>query len=155
MAANQTVKVFGKIPPRISVDGTTSKKAAIFGLNFPLGSNRETGGIFKKISGIAMIKAAVKQLLLTEKGERLMLPNYGCRLRKFLFQPLDENTFTQIKDEIKFSFYNYIVGANIRKIAVFPLGESGPAGGNSMKVVLTLGLDENETQIFDVEATIG
>jgi len=84
-----------------------------------------------------------------------MLPNYGCRLRKFLFQPLDEATFTQIKDEIKFSFSNYIVGASIKRIAVFPLGESGPAGGNSMKVVLSLQLNENETQVFDVEATVG
>ncbi len=155
MAANQTVNIFGKIPPRISVDGTTSKTSQVYGLNFPLGKNKDTGGIFKKISGIPMIRSAVKQLLLTEKGERLMLPNYGCRLRKFLFQPLDEATFTQIKDEIKFSFSNYIVGASIKRIAVFPLGESGPAGGNSMKVVLSLQLNENETQVFDVEATVG
>ena len=101
-----------------------------------------------------MIKNSVKQLLRTEKGERVMLPNFGCNLRKYLFQPLDQTTFENIKREILYSFKNYIVGANIQKLAVFPLGETGPAGGNSLKVLLTLQLDTADLEIFDVEVDI-
>ena len=153
MAANQTVSVFGSIPPRYMKQGPTSKKQEVYGLSFPLGSSLG-GGFMSKSSGISMIKAAVKQLLMTQRGERIMLPNFGCNLRKYLFQPLDESTFEAIKREIQYSFKNYIVGAHIAKLAVFPVGYAGPAGGNALKVVLSLKLDTADLEIFDVEVNI-
>jgi len=153
MAANRTVNIYGKIPPRYIKQGPTAKRQEVFGLNFPLGSAND-GSFFSKSSGVEMIKNSVKQLLRTEKGERVMLPNFGCNLRKYLFQPLDQTTFENIKREILYSFKNYIVGANIQKLAVFPLGETGPAGGNSLKVLLTLQLDTADLEIFDVEVDI-
>ena len=153
MAANQEVIVYGSISPRYNKQSITSQKQEVYGLSFPLGSASD-GSFFTKKSGINMIKEAVTQLLLTERGERIMLPNFGCNLRKYLFQPLDEGTFEGIKREIQYSFKNYIVGANIAKLAVFPLGEAGPAGGNSLKVVLSLKLDTADLEIFDVEVYI-
>lgn len=153
MAANQTVTVYGRKPPTYTTDGPTSKKKEVCGLNFPLGSSPD-GGIFSRTTGVNLIKAAVHQLLLTERGERIMLPNFGCNLRKYLYQPLDENTFESIKREIQYSFKNYIVGAKINKLAVFPLGDLGPAGGNSLKVILSLILDSADLETFDVEVNI-
>ena len=155
MAFNQVVNVYGQVPPNYYNEGPESKKIEVYGLNFPLGSEAEKGGYFKKISGIKMIRAAIRQLLLTERGERVMLPEFGCNLRKFLFSPLDENTFTSIKEEIRTSFQRYIVGASIVKLAVFPTGDTGPSGGNSLQIILTIKLDTEETQVFDVEAKIG
>jgi hypothetical protein len=153
MASNQTVTTYGRIPPRYILQAPTSKKQEVYGLAFPLGSAND-GGIFSKKSGVSMIKDAVRQLLSTERGERIMLPNFGCNLRKYLFQPLDETAFEGIKREIHYSFKNYIVGATLNKLAVFPLGEAGPAGGNSLKVVLSLKLDTAELETFDVEVDI-
>lgn len=153
MAANLETNVYGTIQGRYNIQAPKSQRKEIFGLAFPLGS-REAGGFFSKSSGINMIKDAVEQLLLTERGERLMLPNYGCNLRRYLFQPLDQTTFSSIKREIQISFRNYIVGATIQKIGVFPTGDSGPAGGNSLRVILTLKLDTADLEVFDVGVTI-
>tara|TARA_R110000796_G_scaffold95224_1_gene200399 strand:+ start:111 stop:575 length:465 start_codon:yes stop_codon:yes gene_type:complete len=153
MSANQTVTTYGSIAPRYIKQVPTSKRQEVYGLGFPLGSSPD-GGIFSRKTGITMIRDAVHQLIRTERGERIMLPNFGCNLRKFLFQPLDENTFEGIKREIQYSFKNYILGAKIKKIAVFPLGEAGPAGGNSLKVVLSLQLDTADLEQFDVEVDI-
>jgi len=153
MAANTTTNIYGKIQERYTVEAVQSKKKEIYGLQFPLGSS-PNGGIFSKSSGIQMIKNSVQQLLLTERGERIMLPNYGCNLRKYLFQPLDETTFQGIRNEIETSFRNYIVGAKIAKLSVFPTGDAGPAGGNSLQVVLTLKLDTADLEVFDVGVTI-
>lgn len=153
MAANNTVTVYGSIQDRYNIQQPISARQEICGLHYPLGSSRN-GGVFNKISGINMIKAAVEQLLLTERGERIMLPNYGCNLKRYLFQPLDETTFSSIKREIQTSFRNYIVGARITKLSVFPTGDSGPAGGNSLKVILSLKLDKSDLEIFDVEVKI-
>jgi len=154
MAANSTVTIFGKIPPKYINQVPNNSRNYVYGLNYPLGKNKKVGGFFSKEVGINLIKGAVKQLLQTERGERLMLPNFGCNLRKFLFQPLDSYLFEQIKEEIKYSFYNYIVGAQLIKIGVFPTEEPGPAGGNSLLVVLSLKLDSDELSIFDVEVKI-
>ena len=110
--------------------------------------------MFSRSSGLNMIKNSVHQLLLTERGERIMLPNYGCNLRKYLFQPLDESTFQSIRREIEISFRNYIVGAKIAKLGVFPTGDAGPAGGSCLEVVLTLKLDNSDLEMFDVGVTI-
>ena len=154
MAANQTVNVYGIIPYIESTFSAETKKKVTYGLNFPLGEKKNTGGFFKRESGVNLIKDAVRQLLEVERGERVMLPNFGCELRKYLFQPLDEDTFDEIKQEIFFSFNNYIVGAKILKLSVFPFGEAGPVGGNSLKIILVIQLLEEDLTVFDVEVQI-
>jgi phage baseplate assembly protein W len=153
MSANNTVSVYGKIPPRYILEGPKAQRQQVGGLVFPLGSSN-SGGFFSRKTGVAMIRDAVRQLLQTERGERVMLPNFGCNLRKYLFQPLSETTFESIKREIQFSFRKYIVGANIERLAVYPTGDAGPAGGNSLKVVLSLKLDTADLEQFDVEVNI-
>jgi uncharacterized protein len=40
-------------------------------------------------------------LLSTHPGERVMLPNYGCDLRRMVFEEASEQTVTEIKDMIR------------------------------------------------------
>ena len=47
------------------------------------------------------IKQAIVNLLLTNKGERLMNPKYGSDIRSYLFEPLDYGTANQIKGNIR------------------------------------------------------
>ena len=46
------------------------------------------------------IRADLLHLLLTNKGERLYLPEFGSDLKKFIFEPNDEITHEQIKDNL-------------------------------------------------------
>tara|TARA_R100000458_G_C8200851_1_gene191447 strand:- start:415 stop:804 length:390 start_codon:yes stop_codon:yes gene_type:complete len=50
------------------------------------------------------IKDVVKQnfmmLLLTAPGERIMMPNFGVGLRRFLFEPLDRQQFARVERRI-------------------------------------------------------
>ena len=47
------------------------------------------------------IKQSIVNLLLTNKGERLMNPKYGSDIRSYLFEPLDYGTAAQIKANIR------------------------------------------------------
>ena len=47
------------------------------------------------------IKQAIVNVLLTNKGERLMNPRYGSDIRRYLFEPLDYGTAFQIKGNIR------------------------------------------------------
>lgn len=152
MVATPTVNIYGNIPYQGLTNPSKSKVNQSYGLNFPLGS--QSNNYFAKSSNVEFVKNQVKQVLLTTKGERLMLPNFGCNLKKYLFQPLDEKTFEEIKEEVTSSFYNYVVGASIKKIKVFVTDDINIAGGNALKVILVLTLNNDQSKMFDVGVVI-
>jgi len=57
------------------------------GLQYPLVKGAR--GIMAQSSGVDQIKADLLQLLLTEPGERVMLPEYGTPLKTLFFEPND------------------------------------------------------------------
>lgn len=154
MAKNQNKQIFGIAPSKVTSNEVVSKVSTYRGMTFPMGSRRETGGIASSNSGRETIKNAISQLLKTEKGERVMNPDFGCNLRRFLFQPLIENVFNQIKLEVATAFNRYILGASIVKLSVFSLNEYGPSGGNSLKIVLNYELSEEEGVVQEVEVIV-
>lgn len=46
-------------------------------------------GVMAQKSGVAQIKADLLQLLLTNPGERVMMPTFGTPLRQLVFEPND------------------------------------------------------------------
>ena len=57
------------------------------GMQYPLVKGPR--GLLAKKNGVDQIKADLLQLLLTNPGERVMLPNFGTPLRKLVFEPND------------------------------------------------------------------
>ncbi len=64
------------------------------------------GNIATKIKNEA-IKQSLKMLLSTGQGTRLFLPDYGCRVKGFLFEPFDDSTAKRLGIEIEESIRNY------------------------------------------------
>lgn len=108
-----------------------------------------------KTSGIELVKNNLIQLLRTERGERVMLPDFGCNLRKYLFEPLDEETFRSIKNEILTTINKYAVGVNILKLSVSPLDSYGIEGLQAIQVKLIAQLSELQEVTFEVSTRIG
>lgn len=154
MAKNQVITSFGiALPKQVEFDSPRKTEKHI-GLHFPLGSNKSQGGFFSRNGGFQAIRQSIYQLMTTEKGERVMLPDFGVNLNYFVFQPLDEVVFDNIKREITTAFNKYIVGGEILKISVFELGETGPSGGNSLKIVLLFSIKGDENSVQEVEVVI-
>lgn len=53
------------------------------------------------------IKQCLNMLLNTGRGTRMFLPDYGSRIKAFLFQPFDEATAKQIGIEIEETLRNF------------------------------------------------
>tara|TARA_B100001996_G_scaffold1609_1_gene1489 strand:+ start:73 stop:465 length:393 start_codon:yes stop_codon:yes gene_type:complete len=53
------------------------------------------------------IKQAIVNLLLTNKGERLMNPEYGSDIREYLFEPLDYGTCAELEQSITYCINEY------------------------------------------------
>jgi phage baseplate assembly protein W len=64
------------------------------------------------------IKADLMHLLLTNKGERLYLPDFGTNLRQYLFEPNASNVSRDIKDEIQSTIDKYIPNLKIDTLEV-------------------------------------
>lgn len=60
---------------------------------------------------------SVKNILVTEPGERVWYPDFGCPLSKYLFEPIDDITMTSLKTTITDSIYKF-VGDRIDNLAV-------------------------------------
>jgi phage baseplate assembly protein W len=63
------------------------------------------------------IRADLLHLLLTNKGERLYLPEFGSDLKKFIFEPNDEITQEQIKDNLNQTIIRFIPNLLINDIS--------------------------------------
>lgn len=57
-------------------------------------------GFLRTQSGINQIKSDLLCLLLTQPGERVMLPEFGTNLKKFIFEPNDSVILEQVREEI-------------------------------------------------------
>lgn len=62
------------------------------------------------------IKADLMHLILTNKGERLYLPDFGTNLRKYLFNQYDGITEGEIKGEISEAIKKYIPNLKVNSI---------------------------------------
>lgn len=153
MVLQSNVNFYGTGTPRDPVKLVKSKLNKRFGFNYPLG-DIDSGKFLNKSSGLDLVKGHLRQLLLTNRGERVMLPNYGTNLRKYLMEPLDQATLSQIKREILESFRRYAPNVSVSKIQVFPGNSETPNGSNFITVKLYCILLDTEDIAFDIKLDI-
>ncbi len=66
------------------------------------------------------IKQAIVNLLLTNKGEKLMNPKFGSDIRSFLFEPLDYGTAASIKNSIDYTVTTFEPRISIINLSCSP-----------------------------------
>jgi|TARA_R110000796_G_scaffold109582_1_gene220998 phage baseplate assembly protein W len=62
------------------------------------------------------IKSDLMHLILTKQGERLYSPEFGTNLIRFIFEPNDGITQSEITSEIKQTVKRYIPNLQINKV---------------------------------------
>jgi phage baseplate assembly protein W len=62
------------------------------------------------------IAESLRILLSTQPGERVMLPKYGCHLRRMVFEEASEQTVTQIKEAIRKAILFYEPRISLNRI---------------------------------------
>lgn len=66
------------------------------------------------------VKADLMHLLLTNKGERYYLPDFGTNLLRFIFEPNDAITISSIREDISTTVRKYIPNLQIDEVNVTP-----------------------------------
>lgn len=79
-------------------------------------AKRTNGDVFKK-SDAAAVKQAVKNLLLTNYGEKPFKPLFGGDLNRFLFELSDEFDEFEVQDRVASAISNYEPRAAVRSVS--------------------------------------
>jgi len=91
-------------------------KTRYINIDFPFKDSKK--GFYLKLNQTDRdaIRADLLHLLLTNKGERLYLPDFGSDLRKFIFEPNDSITHDDIKKSLNDSISRYIPNLIVNSI---------------------------------------
>ena len=83
----------------------TQDKSVGVSLPFTIGNN---GFFAVTYTTKEQIKSNLKNLILTNRGERLMQPEFGCNLRQAIFEQIGPNTYNYIRSEIENSIQRWL-----------------------------------------------
>lgn len=112
------------------------------------------GGVFELAStSIDKYKANLYTLIFTGVGERVMLPEFGTRIKYLLFDQVDEKTFNRIDREIRDKVQYWIPEIQILSIDFPTMDEDMENNKISMSIKFGLKVDP-EIQDF-IEINLG
>lgn len=103
---------YKKIDP---VDLETKNKS--IGILLPITYNN-SNAFNQSYTTIDQIKTNIKDLLLTEKGERIMLPTYGLNLKHRLFEVIRQGNQIDLEQEIRDTIIKWMPYVTIDNINI-------------------------------------
>ena len=105
------------IPQIVRIDPRDLDKNRAIGVSIPFNA----GGVFNQTySTKDQIKSNLINLLLTYKGERILAPEFGSGLNELLFEPLTEDLYPRIRNQIISNVKVYIPEITILNIEITP-----------------------------------
>ena len=106
------------------------------GIDYPFHRSSGPDGWFASTSTtIKAVKNNIKMLLSTTKGERLMQPDLGLNLRRFLFEQYTDETRVTIETEIVDTFEFWLPFVEIRDL-IISMDRTDSVGKNMMSIFI-------------------
>ena len=102
-----------------------TKEKQYYGIKFPFTANNEDY-LFIDLNEKVEDKAAseILHVIMTPKGSRLRMPDFGTDLVKFVFEPNDDYTWQNVRTEIAESVSKYVRNASVNDCELV-MGEDG------------------------------
>jgi phage baseplate assembly protein W len=105
------------IPQTIRVNPLDLQKNIAIGVSLPFNGP----GVFNStFTTKNQIKSNLVNLLLTSTGERIMNPNFGTFLKRFLFEGITDSNLESLKDNLLNSISIYIPDITVTSIVITP-----------------------------------
>jgi len=105
------------IPQTIRVNPLDLQKNIAIGVSLPF----DGPGVFNSTYTTKdQVKSNLVNLLLTDVGERVMNPNFGCELRKFLFEGITDVNSELLINSLTDSISVFVPQVTVRDIILDP-----------------------------------
>lgn len=92
--------------------------AVTYGIDFPFRDSQKGDYVSMTEIPEKEVRANLVHLLLTRKGSRYFLPDFGTRIYEYIFEQNDLITFNLIEEEIREGVKKYIPNLDINSIDV-------------------------------------
>lgn len=125
---------------RKTVKDTQEFDSYAYGITLPL-KNGENGFFEQAFTSLEQAKSNLKNLLLTARGERIMLPEFGSGLRQLLFEPTDDLFEEKVSKTIVDSVSFWLPYINIEEIDVEMTDELKDKNQVNLHLKFTVGND--------------
>ena len=141
----------------------TSKKPFIedrdekifIGIDLPFRKSDGIEGYFASTTTtIDAVKNNIRNLLQTNKGERLMQPGIGMGLKRFLFEQFTDESRIEIENEIIDTFKFWLPFVEIKKL-IINMDEDYDIGRNKLNVDITFNINKDPNTLASVQVDIG
>ncbi len=76
------------------------------GWKFPVEVDKTTGRI-KTSSYEEDIKEAIGIIMMTRKGERMMMPEFGCGIQDYVFETMDTSSLARMEKEVLYAIIRW------------------------------------------------
>ncbi len=97
--------------------------AITYGIDFPFRDSLTGQYLGLTTTPEREIRANLIHLLLTKKGSRYYLPDFGTRLYEYIFEQNDIVTFNLIEEEIREGIKKFIPNLDVNSIKILPAEE--------------------------------
>ena len=144
--------IFGVTPMKSVTDEIINSVSNndVFGVKYPLyDKNNSAKGIFIKTKGFELVKSELRQFIKTERGERVMLPNFGLSLKRFLFEPITEDLIISMKKEIIIGVNNYLPSVRILRLDILKSDKAQGFGlpGLMIRLLVASKISEQQSEL--------
>jgi phage baseplate assembly protein W len=89
-----------------------------YGISFPFIQSQYGDYLNLTLTSTEEIRTNLIHLLLTRKGTRYYMPEFGTRLYEYIFEPLDGPTFSQIESEIRDAVSTYLPQLTLTSVQI-------------------------------------
>lgn len=86
------------------------------------------------------VRASIRNLIMTDRGERLMQPNIGCDVRGSLFENIDPSTILILEQNIKSTLRTYEPRCIVKGVEII-----GNIDNNDLKVKIVFSVINTTT----------
>lgn len=102
-----------------------TKKKQYYGIKFPFTSDNEQGFFLDLNADLKeKTETEIAHIILTQKKTRIMNPDFGTNIIKFIFEPGDDLTWDGVVTEVREAVSKYVPNALISNIDIEKNGEN-------------------------------
>lgn len=83
-----------------------------------------------------VVRQNLKMLILTAPGERIMVPEFGVGLHRYLFEQITGDTFSKVSQKINEQVARYIPAVNLEEVTFVTSDEDSTLSLNDVRTVI-------------------
>jgi len=127
-------------------------KTQYYGIKFPIQIVSETGKCLDlNTTKAEMVKSELMHVLFTPIGQRLRRPTFGTNLIQFLFNPNENETFSDVMLTLKQTVKKWIPDCSLEDIIIV---ETDDGLGLNAQIRYSVMEDDGSTSLYEIQTPL-